>query len=119
MVRVMPAYMRVMLQRPVMMFSPTHDADFDVLDCGNKWRGRRSRQSLVPEVYDDDPLEEVAADAKPKPPAPKKRESSPVKKETLPTPSDVPPPTPTDVPAPEPWDIPPPDPKDPRPKSIP
>jgi hypothetical protein len=128
MLRFMPVYMRVMIQRPMMMFAPTLHADIDALDCGNKWRGRRSRSSLVPEVYNDDPLDElveVEVDVEPKrePASPKKRQSpgkeSPSKKQTLPTPSDVPPPTPTDVPAPEPWGIPPPDPKDPRPKSIP
>jgi hypothetical protein len=118
MVRFLPAYMRVMIQRPLMMFAPALYADMDALNLGNKWRGRRSRTSLLPEVYDADPLDElVAVDSEPKRQSP--GEESPDKKQTLPTPTDVPPPTPRDVPPPEPWDVPPPDPTDLRPKSIP
>ena len=50
MLRFMPSYLRVMIQRPVMMFSPTLHADIDALDIGNNWRGRKSRSSIVPQV---------------------------------------------------------------------
>jgi hypothetical protein len=117
MLRFMPVYMRSFALRPMLNFVPTAHAEFDVLRIRLQGFGRRRGTSLTPDIYVDDPLSEVDADSKPKSPPPEKKEKlpkkkeSPGKKQTLPTP--------TDVPVPEPWDIPPPDPKDPRPKSVP
>ena len=117
MLRFLPLYTRSFVSHPVLNFVPTSQTDYDLLDARLWGFGRRRSQSLMPDIYIDDPLAEVNADTPSEPPPPKKKQKSPEKRPSPKKETTLP--TPTDVPVPEPWDIPPPDPKDPRPKSVP
>lgn len=110
----------ILLIRTTCAFAPSSLLGVEFLLSGGG-RRRGANRSLLPQVYDHDPLAvecvacvECADKPQPQFPSPEER-PKPSKQQ----PPEKTLPTPTDVPVPEPWDIPPPDPKDPRPKSIP
>jgi hypothetical protein len=98
---------------------PSRDNAIELLPEFNLFRGRRLRQSLVPQFPDGDPLDTGVYSSDDPPPNEKKppggRPPSPAE-----FPTDVPAPSPHDVPAWEPVDDPPPDPDEaPKPRPIP